>query len=142
MASVVGVGSGSACCGGVCRSSSRDCRAITRVPVPSGWTLAPGDRVLLEIPASGLLVGLAAAWGIPVVGLLAGAVAGALIPTALGLPGWQGWEVAGAGVGLVVSALVQRRLERTLQDDSRFRPRLARHLSRQDGNRPSFESTD
>jgi len=110
--------------------------------VPSGWTLAPGDRVLLEIPGNAALYGLAAAWGIPLVGLLAGAVAGALIPAALGLPGWQGGEIAGAALGLVASALVQRRLERTLRDDPRFRPRVARYMGRQTGARPRFASTD
>lgn len=141
-ASVARLGSGPTCCGGACRSVGRDCRAIAHVPVPPGWTLAPGDRVLLEISAGRLLYGVAAAWGIPGVALFAGTAVGALIPTTLGLPGWQGWGVVGAALGLGASTLPMRRLERRLRIDPRFRPRIARRLGRQSGDRAGFASTD
>lgn len=81
-----------------------------------------GDQVVVGVDEKALLVSSLAVYGIPLVSVLAGAVAGTLLaPT-----GGDVWPLAGAGLGLVsgILALKAHAMGRGL--DARYRPVILR----------------
>lgn len=79
------------------------------VPDPHAWS--PGDRVLLAMPESFLLATSLLVYGLPMLGLLSGAMLGASLAQ-WSMPDWrEAWSVVGAlvgfGSGLGVARIVR-----------------------------------
>lgn len=89
-------------CGGTCSMPgsagvARDAGVPLTVPDPERWS--PGDRVLLSTPESVLLVTSLLVYGLPLLGLFAGALLGANLVESL-MPHWrEASSVAGALLG-------------------------------------------
>lgn len=89
-------------CAGSCSlpggaASSREAGIPLTVRDPAKWS--PGDRVLLATPESFLLVTSLMVYGLPLLGLLAGAMLGASLAQSH-MPEWrEAWSVAGALLG-------------------------------------------
>ena len=85
----------------------------------------PGDSVELELPG-GTELGLSGlVWGVPVLGLIGGAVLGALFHTAAGM-GQDAAVLLGALLGLVAAYALLRLVDRRAVGSRRLRPRVVR----------------
>ncbi len=111
----------SAQCGTASLSRLFSRRAITlRVRNTAG--VAPGDRVLLGLPEGAFLRGALAMYAVPLLGLLAGAVA----VQGLLAPAGEGPVVLGGAAGLALGLAWARRWSRRHADH--YQPTLLRRL--------------
>ncbi len=87
-----------------------------RVRALADLRLKPGDRVNLELSHAALLQASALMYGLPLLGLLLGAV----VP---GLAGWPEWLVTAVGLGGLAAGLAGvRQWSQRLRQDPRFLP--------------------
>ncbi|MCC5811958.1 MAG: SoxR reducing system RseC family protein [Ectothiorhodospiraceae bacterium] len=89
-----------------------------QISVNAPETLRAGDPVLLEFDDSALLAGSALVYGLPLIGLLGGALLG-------GMLAGEAAAVATAFGGLAGGAVVARHRARRAADDPRFHPRVS-----------------
>lgn len=102
--------SGRGCGAGAFRGRRESCQV--RVEVPDGLGLSAGDVVNVEAGGQSLLRASAAAYGLPLAGMLAGAVTGALLSQS------EGPVIAFAVLGLVAGfAAGKRSLRATCWQD-------------------------
>jgi len=81
-----------------------------------------GDQVVLELEAKRILQAAAFAYGIPIMGLLLGALVGYL--QAPSPPQGEVFTLIGGGIGLAVGLLLAVYLDRTWGKKGRFEPRI------------------
>ena len=101
---------------GTCSSGHQRSQALWALD-PLG--VAPGDRVVVEASSEGLMAASAVLYGIPLAGLLAGAVIGQIV--------WgETQSFIGAGVGVVVAIPLVRILANRIPTNKRFSARIIR----------------
>jgi len=99
-------------------------RTLLRARNPIG--AAPGDRVVVGLPEAALLELSCVTYLVPLLGMLAGAIAGAYV-AGLIAPAYSDGLSALAGVGGLATALAWLgRLGRARSADERLRPRILR----------------
>ena len=84
-----------------------------------------GDTVEIDLPPRGELKLSFLVWVVPLIGLIGGAVGGALIHSALGLSQDIG-TLLGAAFGFALAYLVLRRIDRSVADDPRLSPYIVK----------------
>ena len=95
-------------------------RRLWKLPMPEDVSLQAGDRVSLRYDASSIAQPLLVAAGLPMAGLLIGALAGfSLLPAQADLAG-----ALGMTAGLLTGVLAARAVVRRSRFDSRVRIRL------------------
>lgn len=103
-------------------------RRRTRVRALNRDAARVGDRVVVGIDEQALVRGSLAVYAVPLLGLLAGGVLGALLQTRLQLAGEALTLVAGVA-GLVVGLLWVKGFTRRIRGDSRYQPVVLRRLA-------------
>lgn len=102
---------------------------MARIRVLNRCGAGVGDEVIIGIREDALVRGSLAVYAVPVVGLVAGALAGDALGVALGLAGadWVGIIAGLAGLGTGLSLV--RRYARRLQRDERYQPVVLRRAA-------------
>lgn len=103
-------------------------RRRTRVRALNRDAARVGDRVVVGIDEQALVRGSLAVYAVPLLGLLAGGVLGALLQTRLQLAGEALTLVAGVA-GLIVGLLWVKGFTRRIRGDSRYQPVVLRRLA-------------
>jgi len=97
-------------CAGACRWIAVTRNGLPRRP--GDPALAPGDLVEVTLPESRVLLGALAVYGLPLLGLLAGAAIAAL--PGFGDAGILAGAVAGCAVAFLATTALRRRIERSV----------------------------
>lgn len=84
-----------------------------------------GDSVIVGLPEEALIGAALAAYLLPLVGLIGGAILGEAVAAGTGITGELG-PLAGGAAGFAAALLLLRRYSRRLAADERLRPRLLR----------------
>ncbi|MFZ5621302.1 MAG: SoxR reducing system RseC family protein [Pseudomonadota bacterium] len=103
-------------------------RRRTRVRALNRDAARVGDRVVVGIDEQALVRGSLAVYAVPLLGLLAGGVLGALLQTRLQLAGEALTLVAGVA-GLIAGLLWVKGFTRRIRGDSRYQPVVLRRLA-------------
>lgn len=103
-------------------------RRRTRVRALNRDAARVGDRVVVGIDEQALVRGSLAVYAVPLLGLLAGGVLGALVQTRLQLAGEALTLVAGVA-GLIAGLLWVKGFTRRIRGDSRYQPVVLRRLA-------------
>ncbi|MDV3238395.1 MAG: SoxR reducing system RseC family protein [Gammaproteobacteria bacterium] len=103
-------------------------RRRTRVRALNRDAARVGDRVVVGIDEQALVRGSLAVYAVPLLGLLAGGVLGALVQTRLQLAGEALTLIAGVA-GLIAGLLWVKGFTRRIRGDSRYQPVVLRRLA-------------
>jgi sigma-E factor negative regulatory protein RseC len=103
-------------------------RRRTRVRALNRDAARVGDRVVVGIDEQALVRGSLAVYAVPLLGLLAGGVLGALLQTRLQLAGEALTLIAGVA-GLIAGLLWVKGFTRRIRGDSRYQPVVLRRLA-------------
>lgn len=103
-------------------------RRRTRVRALNRDAARVGDRVVVGIDEQALVRGSLAVYAVPLLGLLAGGVLGALVQARLQLAGEALTLIAGVA-GLIAGLLWVKGFTRRIRGDSRYQPVVLRRLA-------------
>jgi len=103
-------------------------RRRTRVRALNRDAARVGDRVVVGIDEQALVRGSLAVYAVPLLGLLAGGVLGALVQTRLQLAGEALTLIAGVA-GLIAGLLWVKGFTRRIRSHSRYQPVVLRRLA-------------
>lgn len=119
---------GRGCGGGVFARLLR--RRLEEMPVENSIDAMSGDAVLVGVEPVAVQNAAFVMYGLPLAGLLLGALAGQ----------GEAAAIAGAGIGLIIGLLLARLISRRLGNDPRYRPVLLRKLRADEPCPASLES--
>lgn len=95
-------------------------RRPTRLAALNRIEAAPGQRVVVGIPEGALLSASLAAYLVPVLALIGGAILAQTLAPRLGWTAGDPLSIAGGLIGLIASLLWLARFSRARQDDARY----------------------
>ncbi|MBK1701846.1 SoxR reducing system RseC family protein [Thiococcus pfennigii] len=95
-------------------------RRPTRLAALNRIGAAPGQRVVVGIPEGALLGASLAAYLVPVLALIGGAILFQTLASRLGWPAGDALGIAGGLIGLIASLAWLARFSRARQDDARY----------------------
>jgi sigma-E factor negative regulatory protein RseC len=114
---------------GICIQGKDQSQMILELKNPGGIRI--GDQLVLELEAKRVIQAAAFAYGLPILGILLGAIVGSSFSSSYG----EVSTLIGAGIGLATGLLAAICLDRTWGRKGRFEPRIVQIIR---GDEDSF----